>query len=405
MPPGDGIADRIRPLAERILGDEPPLRIRAWDGSEIGPAGAPAVVIKDRRALRRLLWKPGETGLARAYLAGEIDVDGDLVTVLGELFEIARGGGDGALRLTPREQSEIVRTAVRLGAVGPEPAPPEDEGLLSVLRYGPVGDDGLGGHLRMPTAFYARLLGAPLTYSAAHWSTGADGLSEAQKAAFGRICEVLDAGPGSRVLDLGCGWGELAVHLARESGAHVVGLTPVGEHLPYARERAYAGGVAERTEFREGDVADAVEVAGATAPYDAVVSIGGAAEYAGGAVFARECGKLLRPGGTLVTARLTGGRPESPVESLGTVITELETAGLGVVRVLDARADYVRTIRAWIANLTGPAGVRGAAVDGAVDGAVRARLLVLAGTAVGLEAGRLAAYRITATRRANESFG
>lgn len=397
MPPGDGIADRIRPLAERILGDEPPLRIRAWDGSEFGPADAPAVVIKDRRALRRLLWKPGETGLARAYLAGEIEVEGDLVTVLGELFEIARSGGDGALRLTPHEQSEIVRTAVMLGAVGPEPAPPEDEGLLSVLRYGPVGDGGLGGHLRLPTGFFARLLGDPLTYSAAHWSAGPGGLSEAQHAAFARIGEVLAAGPGSRVLDLGCGWGELAAHLARACGAYVVGLTPVGEHLPYARERAAAGGVAARAEFREGDVADAVDIAGDTAPYDAVVSVGGAAEYAGAGVFARACGKLLRPGGTLVMARLTGGRTDGPVEPLGTVITELEAAGLAVVRALDAREDYVRTIRAWIANLTGP--------ESAVDGAVRARLLVLAGTAVGLEAGTLAAYRITATRRANEPFG
>lgn len=403
---GEGVARWLKPLAERILGPGAALRIRAWDGSEIGPPGAPAVVIRDRRALRRLLWKPGETGLARAYLAGEIDVEGDLVTVLGELFEIARGGGDGALRLTPREQSEIVRTAVMLGAVGPEPPPPEDEGLLSVLRYGPVSDDGLGGHLRMPTAFYARLLGAPLTYSAAHWSSGARELSAAQKAAFDRIGEVIGAGPGSRVLDLGCGWGELAVHLARTSGAHVVGLTPVAEHLPYARERASAGGAAGRTDFREGDVADAVEVAGAAAPYDAVVSIGGAAEYAGGAVFARACGSLLRPGGTLVTARLTGGRPDNPVESLGTVITELEAAGLGVVQVLDARDDYVRTIRAWTANLSGTGTEAGAGPsDTAVDGAVRARLLVLAGTAVGLEAGRLAAYRITATRRANGPFG
>jgi cyclopropane-fatty-acyl-phospholipid synthase len=400
----DGIANRLRPLAERILGSGPPLRIRAWDGSEIGPAGAPAVVIRDRRALRRLLWKPGETGLARAYLAGEIDVDGDLVTVLGTLFDIARRGGDGAIRLTPREQSEIVRTAVTLGAVGPEPAPPEDEGLLSVLRYGPAGDGGLTAHLRMPTAFYARLLGEPMTYSAAHWPDGpdgpdgADGLAAAQSATFTEIGRELGLGPGARVLDLGCGWGELAVHLARTFGAHAVGVTPVAEHADRARDRAAAAGAAAHAEFRTGEMADAAEVAGDLAPYDAVVSVGGAAEYADGAAFARTVRDLLRPGGALLLARLAGTRPDGPMESLGTVISELESAGLDIGRVTGAREDYVRTIRHWTANLT----------DGAAappSGPVRARLLVLAGTAVGLGAGRLSAYRISATRRANAAFG
>ena len=394
----EGVAYRLRPLAERILGTSAPLRIRAWDGSEIGPSGAPAVVIRDRRALRRLLWKPGETGLARAYLAGEIDVDGDLVAVLGRLFAIARRGGDGALRLTTRQQSEIVRTAVKLGAVGPEPAPPEDEELLGVLRYGPAGDGGLAEHLRMPTAFYEQLLGTPMTYSAAHWTGGVDDLAAAQKAAFEEIGRELALEPGMRVLDLGCGWGALAVHLAEAYAAHAVGVTPVPEHATYARDRAAAAGVAGRTDFREGDVDAVVDVARAAAPYDAVVSISGAAEHADGAVFARAAGDLLRPGGVLLVARLAGARAGGPIPSLGTVISGLEAADVEVRDVHDMRADYVRTIRAWIANLTG---------DGASapTGPVRARLLVLAGTAVGLDAGRLGAYRITATRRANAAFG
>lgn len=396
---GEGVAYRLKPLADRILGAGSPLRIRAWDGSEIGPPGAPAVVIRDRRALRRLLWKPGETGLARAYLAGEIDVDGDLVTVLGRLFGIARHGGDGALRLTPREQSEIVRTAVMLGAVGPEPAPPEDEELLGVLRYGPAGDGGLATHLRMPVDFYARLLGTPMTYSAAHWPDGATGLTDAQRATFDALGRSLGLEPGMRVLDLGCGWGALAVHLAKQYGVYVLGVTPAGEHAAYAREQAAAAGVAGRAEFREGDVGTAAEVAGdPTAPYDAVVSVSGAAEHADGAVFARAARELLRPGGKLVLARLVGSRPDGPVPSLGTVITDLESADLEVRRVHDMRADYVRTIRAWVANLNG----NGAS---APSGPVRARLLVLAGTAVGLHAAHLGAYRIAAVRRANAPIG
>lgn len=395
---GDGVAYRLKPLAERILGDGPPLRVRAWDGSEIGPSGPPGLVINDRRALRRLLWKPGETGLVRAYLAGEIDVDGDLVTVLGRLFDAARRGGDGALRLTTRQQSEIVRTAVMLGAVGPEPAPPEDADLLDVLRYGPAGDGGLADHLRMPIAFHARMLGTPMTYSAGHWADGAEDLAAAQRAAFEGIGRALGLETGLRVLDLGCGFGALAVHLAQRYGAYAVGLTPVPGHAAYARDRASAAGVGGRTEFVVGEVDAAVEVAGSTAPYDAVVSIGGAAEHAGGAAFAAAVRDLLRPGGVLLMARLAGTRPGGPVPSLGTVITDLEAAEIEVGDAHDMRADYARTIRSWIANLTGdPAS--------APAGPVRARLLVLAGTAVGLETGRLGAYGITATRRAKEAFG
>jgi len=200
------------------------------------------------------------------------------------------------------------------------------------------------------------------------------------------------------VLDLGCGFGALAVHLARRHGAYAVGLTPVDEHAEYARDRAAAAGVGGRTEFLVGDVDTAAKVAGGTAPYDAVVSIGGAAEHADGAVFAEAVRDLLRPGGTLLMARLAGARPDGPVPSLGTVVTGLEAAEIEVGDAHDMRADYVRTLRSWIANLTG-----GAA--SAPAGPVRARLLVLAGTAVGLEAGRLAAYRITATRRAKAAFG
>ena len=74
MKPADRLADLVRDVA----GIEPPVRIRAWDGSEAGPADGPVLVIRSRRALRRLLWAPGELGLARAYVTGDLDVEGDL---------------------------------------------------------------------------------------------------------------------------------------------------------------------------------------------------------------------------------------------------------------------------------------------------------------------------------------
>ncbi|NUS14420.1 MAG: SAM-dependent methyltransferase, partial [Streptomyces sp.] len=75
-------APRIIDIAEHALSRPFPLRVRAWDGSEAGPPGAPALVFRRRRALRRIMWRPGELGLARAWVAGDLTVDGDLYDAL-----------------------------------------------------------------------------------------------------------------------------------------------------------------------------------------------------------------------------------------------------------------------------------------------------------------------------------
>lgn len=139
----DGVAARLRPLLGRILGADPPIRVRAWDGSESGPPDAPCFVIRHRRALRRLLWKPGELGLARAYVAGELDIEGDLIAALAAVQELMRLRA-GQIRLSSDDKREIVRTAVMLGAVGPEPRPPVEEHTWTraVTRHGPAGSAG-----------------------------------------------------------------------------------------------------------------------------------------------------------------------------------------------------------------------------------------------------------------------
>jgi hypothetical protein len=98
--------------------------LRAWDGSEAGPGGAPVVVLRSRLALRRLLWQPGELGLAEAYIAKEIDVDGDLAEGLSSLGRHARERGPGLPRPRPGEPAEVAAAAVRLGILGPRPPAP-----------------------------------------------------------------------------------------------------------------------------------------------------------------------------------------------------------------------------------------------------------------------------------------
>src|SRR5919206_3885546 len=87
----EGVAERMAAALRTVLGAERlPVRLRAWDGSEAGPPGAPVVVVRSRRALRRMAWSPGQLGLGRAYVAGEIDVEGDMFATFSALTSVGR---------------------------------------------------------------------------------------------------------------------------------------------------------------------------------------------------------------------------------------------------------------------------------------------------------------------------
>src|SRR5215470_2690963 len=114
------VADRLAALVADAAGIELPIRIRAWDGSEAGPADGPILVIRNRRALRRLLWAPGELGLARAYVTG--DVEGELVDGFRRAWQLARTTGTGKIHVSARDRVRAGAAAARLGAVGRPPA-------------------------------------------------------------------------------------------------------------------------------------------------------------------------------------------------------------------------------------------------------------------------------------------
>ena len=216
--PGGGAAALLRPVAEQLLGGELPVRLRAWDGSEAGPEGGPALVLRSREALRRLLWHPGELGLAQAYVTGELDVDGDLTEGLRRLWRAIRergrvrgqagpgglGGGRPRVGSAADPRSAAAGSAVAGADQGP-PAQPQP---------------GPGRHLP-PLRRARRVLpahpGPAMAYSCALWlrDDPAYTLADAQRDKLDGICRKLGLGPGSRLLDVGCGWGSLSVHAAR----------------------------------------------------------------------------------------------------------------------------------------------------------------------------------------------
>ena len=307
-PAGD-VAGALYPLLRRLLGPDLPVRVRAWDGSVIGPPSSPTtIVIESPNALRRMLYAPGELGLSRAYVAGDLSLEGDVFDLLAVRDRFGAAGDHVEVGIGPKDLPELIRTARRLGAIGPPlPAPPE-EARLKGRRHSPARDRAaIAHHYDVGNDFYRLVLGPSLTYSCAHWSRPGATLEEAQAAKYELVCTKLGLRPGMRLLDIGCGWGGMALHAAEHHGVTVVGITLSKEQRRLAAERAAEAGLADRIEFREQDYR-AVD----DGPFDAVSSIG-MFEHVGEARTAEYMARihsLVRPGGRLLNHAIS--RPPGP---------------------------------------------------------------------------------------------
>jgi cyclopropane-fatty-acyl-phospholipid synthase len=373
--------NRAAPLLAKALGivlgtDEIPLRLRAWDGSEAGPPDAPVLEFRHRRALRRILWSPGQLGLSRAYVAGDIDAPGDIFAAFTALSSVGKFSEPGPFRpLTPRELATLLSTAVRLGAVGPNPAPPPEE--ARVTRNGQLHTRqrdaaAISHHYDVGNDFYALVLGQSMVYSCAVWEEGSAedpsslpaALDGAQRAKLDLVCRKLGLKPGMRVLDVGCGWGSFALHAAQNYGVTVVGVTLSSEQAVLARKRAADAGLTENIDIRVQDYRDIDD-----GPFDAISSIG-MSEHVGREQmphYAQVLHGLLRPGGRLLNHAISWNAgptkpdpdsfipryvfPDGEMLSLGEMVTALEGGGFEVLDVDALRRHYALTLRAWVRRL------------------------------------------------------
>ncbi|EPH39395.1 cyclopropane-fatty-acyl-phospholipid synthase family protein [Streptomyces aurantiacus] len=410
-------ASRLKNLAEQLLGTQLPVRIRAWDGSEAGPPGAPTLVVRHRRALRRLLWKPGELGLARAWVAGDLDVDGDLYKALDLLAEFIWERGEDARSLTDNLRDPQVRAAARalFGLAAPflpPPVPREEMRRPGRLHRHTRGSDrkAISHHYDVGNDFYELVLGPSMVYSCAYWESPGSTLEDAQRDKLELIARKLDLKPGMRLLDVGCGWGSMAVHAAREHGVSVVGVTLSQEQAAYARKRIAQEGLTDRIEIRVQDYRDVRD-----GPYDAISSIG-MAEHVGAEryrEYATDLHALLKPGGRLLNHQIAR-RPQSDESAysvdefidayvfpdgelapLGSTVDLLERAGFEVRDVESIREHYALTLRRWVANLEAnwPQGVR-------LTSPGRARIwrLYMAASALAFERNRIGVNQVLAVK-------
>lgn len=409
------VAPRLHALVEQLLGAPFPVRVRAWDGSQAGPPDAPTLVVRNRRALRRLLFKPGELGLARAWVAGDLGIQGDLYTALDLLSGLLWDRGEDARTLTQALRDPEFRAAVRglLRLAGPPlpPAPPREEvrrtGHLHTRR---TDRRAISHHYDVGNDFYALVLGPSMVYSCAYWESGDATLESAQRDKLELVCRKLDLRPGSRLLDVGCGWGSLAVHAAGEHGATVVGITLSQEQAAFARKRVADAGLTDKVEIRVQDYRDVTD-----GPFDAVSSIG-MAEHVGSEKYleyAHVLFALLKPGGRLLNHQIARRPqrdetaydvdafidayvfPDGELAPVGTTVTQLESAGFEVRDVESIREHYALTLRRWVARLE-------AGWDRAVhltsSGRARVWRLYMAASAVAFERNRIGVNQVLAVR-------
>ena len=273
----------VRRGIERALPDRP-FAIELWDGTRIAPTGqGPTLFVRSPRAIGHLIRAPGALGLARAYVCGDLDTD-DLDGI------VALRGRWQPPKLGPLRRLRLTGSALRAYGVRPLPAPPAAELGSSRTRH----------HFDVSNEFFTLFLDEDMTYSSALWEEGVVTLEDAQRAKLELICRKLELEPGMRVLDIGCGWGSLAIHAAREHGAQVVAITISEPQVELARRRVVEAGLGDVVEVRKLDYRD---LRGER--FDAVASIGmvhhvGAAQID---AYAERISQVLEPGGRVLNRR------------------------------------------------------------------------------------------------------
>jgi len=414
---GAGAAADVLAIIETALGVRLPIKIRCWDGSEAGNPDADAtLVLVNSRALSRLLWAPNELGLVRAYVSGDLDFEGDIYSVLDMQDVIKRIAYHEKVGLTTGQRLRALATVAKLGALGMPPAPPPEE---LRPRRGPIHTKSrdaasISHHYDVGNDFYRLILGPSMVYSCAYWTEQPSEtyrLENAQHDKCELICTKLSLRPGMRMLDVGCGWGSLAIHAASKHGVSVVGVTLSQEQAAFARARVEAEGLSDRVEIRIQDYRDVVD-----GPYDVISSVG-MSEHVGLAkmtAYTQTLMNLLPPGGRLLNHAIASVRtlpapsrrdsgfiqryifPDGEVPPLSTTLDALEKVGFEVRDSQALREHYGLTLRAWVDNL------RDAwpqAVEMVGEARARTWLLYLAACALAFEHGNITIHQVVAVRQ------
>lgn len=345
-----------------------PLKFAAYDGSTAGRADAAlGLELTSPRGITYLATAPGELGLARAYVSGDLQTRG---VHPGDPYQLLKALTDRVQfkRPSPRVLANVVRSigVENLLPVAPPPqkAPPRWRRLAEGLLHSRSRDaEAIHHHYDVSNTFYEWVLGPSMTYTCAVYPNADATLEEAQENKYRLIFEKLRLQPGDRLLDVGCGWGGMVRYAARR-GVHVLGATLSAEQAKWAQQAIQDDGLTDVAEVRHCDYRDVTETG-----FDAVSSIG-LTEHIGVRNYPAYFGFLkskLRTGGLLLnhcitrhdnkSAPFAGGFtdryvfPDGELAGSGRIITDIQNAGFEVLHEENFRHHYAMTLRDWCRNL------------------------------------------------------
>jgi cyclopropane-fatty-acyl-phospholipid synthase len=369
---------RLLRMFLQLLGN-PAIRVTLWNGEDVSTAAKPPVAgvrIADRWTLWRLVYKP-ELEFGEAYSDGRLEVDGDLVELLETIYR------------TP-VQPWVERWLRR----APRPQP----NTLGGSR------DNIHRHYDLSNDFYRLWLDERMVYTCAYFPTPTASLEQAQLFKMEHVCRKLGLRPGARVVEVGCGWGALALHMAREHGAFVRAFNISKEQLTYARARARQEGLDDRVEFIEDDYRNV------SGEYDAFVAVG-MLEHVGRDHY-RELGQVihrcLSPHGRGFIHTIGRNQPlafnawtEKHIfpgaypPTLRQIMEVIEPYSFSVLDVENLRLHYATTLRHWLERFERSAERVAAMFD---DRFVRIWRLYLSGSIAAFSSGSLQLFQVSFAR-------
>jgi cyclopropane-fatty-acyl-phospholipid synthase len=352
---------RTEPFRQALLEHFPerPFTITFWDGTTLPSTdgGGPTFDVRSPRAFAYALSAPGQLGLGRAYVAGEM-VPSDM----DQTIAIVANWKPPAI--DRKTQAKLAWAAVQAAGIQKPPPIPEAELRPAGRRHSIARDQrAVRHHYDVSNDFFAHFLDESMTYSCAVWDRGATTLEEAQLEKLDMVCRKLALKPGDYVLDVGSGWGSFARHAARKYGARVLGITLSPPQAELARQKAAEAGLADKIEFQVRDYRDLP-----ADEFDAISSIG-MVEHVGSRnidAYMANLFSILKPGGRLLNhgiARVRHGDPEAGQFSeryvfpdgaplhLSRVILAMERSGYVIDNVEGLHGQYERTLAEWTRRL------------------------------------------------------
>lgn len=416
MKSDDKYGDISLSFFDELLKDYHPrdFAVRLWDTSSIEPeSGQTArftLVINSPGALRRMFWSPSEISLGEAYIYGDIDLEGNCESVF-SLAEYLLGN--------PIKFARKSRLATKLLKLPSEKKPREgrQEAKLSGSRHSIDRDrKAVTYHYDVSNDFFASYLDKNMVYSCGYFDSEDDDIDTAQERKLDYICRKLRLKEGENLLDIGCGWGGLVIHAAKNYGVNAIGITLSEPQAELANRRIDEAGLSDRCRV---EIRDYREF-GEPSSVDKLVSVG-MFEHVGESKlpeYFEKAKTLLKPGGVFLNHGIAcnvsqiGNKapsfsdhyvfPDGELLPINRTLQVAEKEGFEVRDVESLREHYAMTLRRWVSRLEAN---RDRSVAAADETTYRIWRLYMSGSAHGFETGRLNVYQTLLVKSDKSSSG